>query len=82
MSANPCMHVMYTVGPLYYGHFETLILVLITEISVIQRSLNALQYYTGTKNGVLIIEVSVIQRFPLYTFLLHNKYVSLCGVLF
>ena len=49
--------------PLYYGHFGTLILVLITEVSSIQRSLNTLQYYTGTQNGVLIIEVSAIQRF-------------------
>ena len=32
-------------------------------MSSIQRSLNALQYYTGTQNGVLIIEVSKIQRF-------------------
>ena len=39
--------------PLYYGHFGT----------SIQRSLNTLQYYTGTQNGVLIIEVSAIQRF-------------------
>ena len=27
-----------------------------------QRSLNTLQYYTGTQNGVFIIEVSSIQR--------------------
>ena len=37
-------------------------LVLITEVSSIQRSLNTLQYYTGTQNGVLILEVSAIQR--------------------
>ena len=49
--------------PLYYGHFGTLILVLITEVFSIQRSLITLQYYTGTQNGVLIIEVSAIQRF-------------------
>ena len=30
---------------------------------LIQRSLSTLQYYTGTQNGVLIIEVSAIQRF-------------------
>ena len=48
--------------PLYYGHFGTLILVLNTEVSSIERSLNTLQYYTGTQNGVLIIEVSAIQR--------------------
>ena len=42
--------------------FGTLILVLITEVSSIQRSLNTLQYYTGTENGVLIIEVPAIQR--------------------
>ena len=53
----------YTVEPLYYGHFGTMILVLITEVSSIQRSLNTLQYYTRTQNGVLIIEVSAIQRF-------------------
>ena len=39
-------------------------------MSSIQRSLNTLQYYTGTQNGVLIIEVFAIQRFvievPLY----------------
>ena len=52
-----------TVEPLYYGHFGTLILVLITEVSSIQRSLNTLQYYTGTHNGVLSTEVSAIQRF-------------------
>ena len=40
------------------------ILVLITDVSSIQRSLNALQYYTGTQNGVLITEVSSIQRSP------------------
>ena len=51
-----------TVEPLYYGHFGTLILVLITEFSSIQRSLNILQYYTGTHNGVLITEFSSIQR--------------------
>ena len=33
-----------TLKPLYYGHFGTLILVLITEVSSIQRSLNILQY--------------------------------------
>ena len=55
--------------PLYYGHFGTLILVLITEVSSIQRSLNTLQYYTGTQNGVLIIEVSAIQRFAIERFL-------------
>ena len=37
-----------TVEPLYYGHFGTLSLVLITEVSSIQRSFNTLQYYTGT----------------------------------
>ena len=33
------------------------------EVSSIQRSFNTLQYYTGTHNGVLIIEVSAVQRF-------------------
>ena len=37
-------------------------MVLITEVSSIKRSLNTLQYYTGTQNGVLITEVSSIQR--------------------
>ena len=55
-------------GPLYYGHFGTLILVLITEVSSIQRSLNTLQYYTGTQNGVLTTEVSAIQRFVIERF--------------
>ena len=49
-------------GPLYYGHFGTLILVLITEVSLIQRSFSTPQYYTGTQNGVHIIEVSAMQR--------------------
>ena len=57
---------MYVVGPLYKGHFGTLLLVLITEVSSIQRSLNTLQYYTGTQNDVLIIEVSALQRFVTY----------------
>ena len=54
--------------PLYYGHFGTLILVLITEVSSIQRSLNTLQYYTGTQDGVLITENSAIQRFVIERF--------------
>ena len=38
-------------------------MVLITEVSSIQRSPNTqLPYYTGTLNGALIIEVSEIQR--------------------
>ena len=61
-------HGYSTVEPLYYGHFGTLILVLITEVSSIQRSFNTLQYYTGTQNGVLIIEVSAIQRFVIERF--------------
>ena len=58
--------------PLYKGHFGTIILVLITEVSSIQRLFDTLQYYSGTQNGVLTIEVSAIQRFvieievPLY----------------
>ena len=39
------------------------IIVHITVVSSIQRSFNALQYYTGTQNGVLIIEISTFQRF-------------------
>ena len=54
--------------PLYYEHSGTLILVLITEVSSIQRSLNTLQYYTGTQNGVLITEVSAIRRFVIERF--------------
>ena len=46
----------------------TLILVLITEVSSIQRSFNTLQNYTGTQNGVLIIEVSATQRFVIERF--------------
>ena len=49
--------------PLYYGYFGTSILVLNTEVSSIQRSFTTLQYYTGTQNGVLIIDFSAIQRF-------------------
>ena len=59
---------MYTVETLYYGYFGTLILVLITEVSSVQRSFNTLQYYTGTQNGVLIREVSAIQRFIIWRF--------------
>ena len=63
-----------TVEPLYYGHFGTLILVLITEVSSIQRSLNTLHYYTGTQNGILTTEVSAIQRFVIERF--HCTYLS------
>ena len=65
----------FTVEPLYYEHFGTLVLVLITEVSSIQRSLHTLQYYTGTQNGVLIIEVSAIQRFVIERFHCINFYV-------
>ena len=37
-------------------------------MSSIQRSLNTLQYCTGTQNGVLITEVSAIQRFVIERF--------------
>ena len=37
-------------------------------MSPFQRSLNTLQYHTGTQNGVLIIEVSAIQRFVIERF--------------
>ena len=57
-----------TVEPLYYGHFGTLILVLITEVSSIQTSFNTLQYYFGTQNSVLITEVFGIQRFVIEWF--------------
>ena len=66
----------YTVEPLYYGHFGTSSLVLNTEVSSIQRSLNTLQYYTGTQNGVLITEVSTFQRFVLERF--HCIIFSIC----
>ena len=58
----------YTVEPLYKGHVGTIILVLITEVSSIQRSFNTPQYYTGTQNGVFIIEVSTFQRFVIERF--------------
>ena len=48
--------------------FGTLILVLNTEVSSIQRSFNTLQYYTGTQNGVLITEISTFQRFVIERF--------------
>ena len=41
-----------TLGPSSY--------VLITEVSSIQRSFYTLQYYTGTQNGVLNIEIFLI----------------------
>ena len=37
-------------------------------MSSIQRSLNTLQYYIGTQNGVLITEVSAIQKFVIERF--------------
>ena len=43
-------------------------LVLITEVSSIQRSFDTLQYYNGIQNGVLIIEISAIQRFVIERF--------------
>ena len=54
--------------PLYNGHIGSTILVLITEVSSNQRSFNTLQCYTGTQNGVLIIEVSTFQRFEIERF--------------
>ena len=48
--------------PLYKGHVGIIILVLITEVSSIQRLFNTLQYYTGTQNGVPIIDVPTFQR--------------------
>ena len=57
-----------TVEPLYQGHFGTLVLVLIAEVSSFQRSLDTLQYYAGVRNGVLITEVSAIQRFAIEWF--------------
>ena len=59
---------MYTVEPLYKGHVGPIISVPITEVSSIQRSFNMLQYYTGTQNSVLIIEVSTFQRFAIEGF--------------
>ena len=78
IASNVCN--IYTVGPLYKGHFGTLNLVLITEVFSIQRSFNTLQYYTGTQNGVLTIEVSTFQRFAIeryhciyiYIYILHT----------
>ena len=42
-------------------------------------SFNTLQYYTGTQNGVLIIEVSAIQKVcnrevPLYIIIIINQH--------
>ena len=61
---HTCMVIVVgTVEPLYKGHFGTLILILITEVSSIQGSLDTLQYYTVTQNGILIIEVSTFKKF-------------------
>ena len=38
------------------------------EVSSIQRLIYTLQYYTVTQNGVLITEVSAIQRFAIARF--------------
>ena len=57
-----------TVEPLYYGYFGTLVLVLTTEVSSIQGSLNILQYHAGTQYGVLTTEVSTFQRFVIERF--------------
>ena len=54
--------------PLYKGHVGTIILALITEVSSIKRLFYTLQYYNGTQNGVLIIEVSTFQRFVIERF--------------
>ena len=59
---------VHTMGPLYKGHIGTLIPVLNTEVSSIQRSLSTLQYYTGTQIGVPIIEVSTFQRLVIERF--------------
>ena len=79
-------------GPLYKGHFGTLIPVLITVVTSIQRSLNTLQYYTGTQNGVLIAEVPTFQRFVIqrshcmyFVHIMHSVYTvyslyTVCGV--
>ena len=47
-------------------------------MSSIKRSLNTLQYYTGTQNGVLITEVSAIQRFVIERS--HCIYYMYCSV--
>ena len=60
-----------TVEPLYLGHIGTFILVLM--VSSIQRLFDTLQYYTGTQNGVLIIEVFAIQKLVIGRF--HCTYV-------
>ena len=41
---------------------------------------NTLQYYTGTQNGVLIIEVSAIQRFVIERFHCISTFCSCCVV--
>ena len=70
---NKCGLVLFssfliTVEPLYKGHVGTIILVLNTEVSSIQRSFNTLLYYTETQNGVLITEVSTFRRFVIERF--------------
>ena len=71
-------YIHITVKPLHYGHFGTFILVLITEVSSIQWSLNTLQDYTETQNGVLIIEVSAIQRFVIESFRCIHMHPYIC----
>ena len=53
----------YNIGTSLLRTLWDLDLVLNIEVSSIQRSLNTLQHYTGTQNGVLIIEVFTFQRF-------------------
>ena len=45
-----------------------------------QKSLNALQYYTETQNGVLITEVPAIQRFVIErSHCIHTVYCTICS---
>ena len=67
-----CMYFKYEVngysGASLLGTLWNLDFSPITEVSSLQRSLNTLQYYTGTQNGVLITEVSAIMRFVIERF--------------
>ena len=53
---------MYSGTSFHHGHFVTIISVLIKEVYSIQKSFNTPQYYTGTQNGVLTVEVPSVQR--------------------
>ena len=66
------MSVMYTVHVQWNLSIKDILglplYVLILEVSSIQRLFYTLQYYTGTQNSVLDIEVFLIQRFVLESY--------------